>query len=141
MFSSYRFIPNNNKTMIPTIVIRQNNTINIKIKFERLKKNNLTDSILLYFSESGNKFLGTIKEPKVKAIETPKIYHKPNGCIGNSGATNKVTDNNENHSIENILAGANQLFKEIRLNIPIDPNDINGTIIPKFIIYFIVMIV
>ena len=97
--------------------------------------------MLLYLSESGNKFLGTSKEPKVKAIETPKIYHKPNGCIGNSGATNKVTDNNKNHSVENILAGANQLFKEIRLNIPIDPNVINGTIIPIFIIYYLESIV
>ena len=93
--------------------------------------------MLLYFSDSGNKYLGTSKDPNVKATEIPNIYHTPKGYIGNSGATNKVMDNNENHSIEKILAGESQLLKLIRLNIPIDPNEIKGTIIPIVGIYSI----
>ena len=93
--------------------------------------------MVLYFSESGNICLGTNKDPNVKATEIANIYHTPKGYIGNPGATNKVVDNNKNHNIEKILAGASQLFKWIRLNIPIDPNEINGMIIPIFGIYFI----
>jgi len=93
--------------------------------------------MVLYFSESGNICLGTNRDPNVKATEIANIYHKPKEYIGNSGATNKVADNNENHNIEKVLAGASQLFKWIRLNIAIDPNEINGMIIPIVGIYFI----
>ena len=93
--------------------------------------------MVLYFSESGNICLGTSKDPNVKATEIANIYHKPKGYIGNSDATNKVVDNNKNHNIEKILAGASQLFKQIRLNIPIDPNEIKGMIISIVGIYFI----
>jgi hypothetical protein len=103
--------PNNNNIIIPTIEIRQNIAIANKIKFERLKKNNLTASMVLYFSESGNICLGTSKDPNVKDTEIANIYHTPKGYIGNPGATNKVVDNNKNHNIEKILAGASQLFK------------------------------
>ena len=93
--------------------------------------------MVLYFSESGNICLGTSKDPNVKATEIANIYHTPKGYIGNPGATNKVVDNNENHSIEKIVAGASQLFKLIRLNIPIKPNETKRMIIPNDIIYFI----
>tara|TARA_Y100000588_G_C13846216_1_gene749928 strand:+ start:120 stop:437 length:318 start_codon:yes stop_codon:yes gene_type:complete len=103
--------PNNNNTSIPTIEIRQNNVITTIINFERLKKNNLIVSIVLYPSDSGNILFGTIKDPNVIAIEIPSIYQTPNEYIGNSGATIKVVVSNINHSIEKILAGTSQLFK------------------------------
>jgi hypothetical protein len=103
--------PNNNKTIIPIIEIRQNNVITTIINFERLKKNNLIASIVLYRSDLGNILFGTIKDPNVIAIEIPSIYQIPKEYIGNSGAAIKVVVRNINHSIEKILAGTSQLFE------------------------------